>query len=209
MAASGDELLRRAVEGDTNAISALLKEYGPQVRRGVAGKIPGAFRSVLSEDDVMQVTYLEAYLGLEKRRFQAEEVSAFIGWLRQIADDNLKDALKELQRAKRPPPKRRITPKAGQESIVALVDLLGYTSTTPSRDAARGEMCEFMEKALRKLPPDHAKVIRLYDLENRPPEDVAAALGRSEGAMYMLRARAHERLKDHLGSSSKYFTRTA
>jgi RNA polymerase sigma factor (sigma-70 family) len=157
----------------------------------------------------MQVTYLEAYLGLDRRKFQAAGIGSFVAWLRQIAEDNLRDAIKELQRAKRPPADRRIAPKAGQESLVALVDLLGYTSTTPSRDAARGEASEFMENALRKLPPDHAKVVRMYDLDGCSPAEVAAAMGRSEGAMYMLRARAHDRLKSLLGSSSQFFTQAS
>jgi len=55
------------------------------------------------------------------------------------------------------------------------------------------------------LPPDYEKVVRLYDLQCKSAVEVAAELGRSEGAVYMLRARAHERLKQELGSSSQFF----
>jgi hypothetical protein len=36
--------------------------------------------------------------------------------------------------------------------------------------------------------------------------ELAAEMKRSEGAAYMLRARAHDRLKEILGSDSKFFS---
>ena len=51
--------------------------------------------------------------------------------------------------------------------------------------------------------------MRLYDLECQPPQQVAEALGRSVGAVHMLRARAHDRLRELLGSASKFFSDSA
>ncbi len=45
----------------------------------------------------------------------------------------------------------------------------------------------------------------MYDLEGRSVEDVAGALGRTPGAAYMLRARAHRWLREILGRSSDFF----
>ncbi len=59
---------------------------------------------------------------------------------------------------------------------------------------------------LAKLPPDYATVIRLYDLQGKPIAEVAADLGRSEGAVYMLRARTHDRLRELLPGESKFFS---
>jgi DNA-directed RNA polymerase specialized sigma24 family protein len=41
----------------------------------------------------------------------------------------------------------------------------------------------------------------MFDLEGRPVQQIASALQRSEGAVYMLRARAHDRLREILGFS--------
>jgi DNA-directed RNA polymerase specialized sigma24 family protein len=63
-----------------------------------------------------------------------------------------------------------------------------------------------MDEALAKLPADYAKVVRLYDLECKPMEDVSRELGRSPGACYMLRARAHDALREALGTASQFFS---
>ena len=65
---------------------------------------------------------------------------------------------------------------------------------------------EALEGALGALPPDYEKVVRMYDLEGKPVREVAAALKRSEGAVWMLRARAHERLKEIMGEAGKFFS---
>ena len=63
-----------------------------------------------------------------------------------------------------------------------------------------------LTEAIKKLPPDYATVIRLYDLEGRTGPRVAEAMSRSRGAIHMLRARAHDMLVSFLGSQSQYFT---
>ncbi|MEM7623975.1 MAG: sigma-70 family RNA polymerase sigma factor, partial [Planctomycetota bacterium] len=110
--------------------------------------------------------------------------------------------------AKRPNPRNRVQvqPQPGEDSFVALVEMLGTTESTPSRTAARSEYGQLIERALGTLPPDYERVVRLYDLEGRSASDVAEQLGRSQGAIYMLRARAHERLASALGSASRFFT---
>ncbi len=207
MAQSDDQMLADAVRGDRAALTALLQRYGPQVRRGLHGKLSAIWQSVLDEDDIMQVTYLEAYLRIE--RFTPAGVASFIAWLTRIAENNLRDAIKELERDKRPQPRQRVVAQSAEESFVALVDVLGVTTSTASRHVGRREICQHVEAAVRKLPPAYEKVIRLYDLEGRPANEVAEQVGRSVGAMYMLRARAHERLQEQLGSESQYFTRTS
>src|SRR5437868_1238158 len=97
-----DELLSRAVRGDLPALNNLLRTHGPRVRAGLNGKLERQWQSVLDLDDVMQVTYLEAFLRID--HFRSGQSAAFLTWLRQIAENNLRDAIKELKREKRPPP---------------------------------------------------------------------------------------------------------
>jgi DNA-directed RNA polymerase specialized sigma24 family protein len=123
--------------------------------------------------------------------------------------NTLRDAIKVLERKKRPDPARRVYAPAGDESYVALVDLLGETTTTPSRNVAAGEVGRIIRDMLDRLPADYASVIRLYDLEGQSAPDVAAAMGRSPGAVHMLRARAHDRLRSLLGTETSFFSRTA
>ncbi len=205
MAESDADLLTKAIAGDADALGRLLECHGPQVRQQL--RVHRKWQSVLSADDVIQVTYLEAFLRIG--HFTPHGEKSFRGWLRRIAENNLRDAIKELERVKRPQPQKRVEVPAGEDSTIALIELLGGTVTTPSRVAARREACHLMEKAIRSLPEDYQRVVQEHDLQGRSASDVASSMGRSRGAVFMLLARAHDRLKEALGSESKFFTNHA
>lgn len=200
-----ETLLTQAVEGDSAALATLLERHGPLVRAQL--RIDPKWTSVIDADDVMQVTYLEAFLQFS--RFTPQGVPAFVGWLRRIAENNLRDAVKEMEREKRPPPDRRISPSAYDESVSNFIGLLGITLTTASRVAATKEASSTLERVLSELPPDYGQVIRLYDLEGRPIAEVAKQMGRSAGAVHMLRNRAHDHLRERLGAETQFFSRGA
>lgn len=194
-------LLRQAREGSTEAIASLLQLHGPAVSRRL--EIDRRWRSVLDAEDVMQVTYLEAFL--QFGRFDPARGASFDAWLHQIARNNLLDAVRGLSRKRQPQPTRRVHAAAG-ESEAQLLACLGVTTTTPSRLAGRAESVELMARALARLPADYAAVVRLYDLEGLSIEQVASRMGRSFGAVHMLRARAHDALRGQLGTESNFFS---
>ena len=201
-----EALLGKAQAGDRGALVSLLESLAGPIRGRIEGRIPSAMRASIEADDVMQVTYLEAVCRLGQ--FKTGGVDGFRAWLSRIAENNLIDAVRALEAAKRPSPRQKVTRAGGRdESAIALIEQLSATGQgTPSRVAARGEAVRFMERALGALPADYEKVVRMYDLEGRPISEVAAELGRSEGAVYMLRARAHDRLQEAMGPASKFFT---
>lgn len=197
------ELVRRAVAGDENALAGLLRMHGPAVERSL--QIGEVYRSMIDTADVMQVTYLEAFLQID--RYDLTKGDQFEAWLRQIAQNNLRDAIRGLERQKQPPPRNRINPANRDESLVDLYDLLGHgTSATPSRDLRRNEVCGFLHRAIDALPERYGQVVRLYDIEGRSIAEVAQAVGKSPGAVHMLRARAHDRLRADIGNSSQFFS---
>jgi len=208
MAESGadldDSLFHRAAGRDADALRTLLKQYGPKVRDAMRGRIDARWRSMLDEDDLMQVTYLEAFLHIDQ--LAARDETAFVGWLIRIAQNALLDAVKGFERQKRPPPDRRVEAPANQSSCVALLALLGVTTTTPSRQAAEQEAGDAIYAVLRTLPEDYATVVRLVDLEGRSVAEVADQMKRSPGAVHMLRARAHARMLQSLGNASAFFS---
>lgn len=198
-----EELLASAVGGDCAALTALLRRHAAAIRRSLS--ISPQWQAVLDVDDVLQVTYLEVFLRIGE--FRPQGALAFLAWLRQIARNNLRDAIRGLQRDKRPPASRQVVPPQGDDSYVALYELVGATSATPSRAAMRQEARTALEVALAALPSDYAQVVQLYDLEGRSGSEVAAAMGRSRGAVVLLRMRAHDRLKQRLGSMSRFVSR--
>lgn len=191
-----DELVRRTMTGDEEALSLLLQRFSPPVLHRIREGIPARLRSMLDPEEVMQVTYLEVFLHFDQ--FTDRGPGAFLAWLTQLANNNLRDAMKELNREKRPDPSRRLQPPSAEDSCIALLDLVGYTTTTPSRHAVRNESRRLLEDAISRLPDDYQTALRLYDLECKSAADVAAAMGRSQGAVHMLRARGLERLREIL-----------
>lgn len=201
MSVSVDQL-RKAVDGDFDALTDLLRLHGPTVERTL--RIDKAWRAYLDPADVMQVTYIEAFRHI--REFDAARADRFESWLRQMAENNLRDAIRGLTRAKRGGAnagRAGVTDPDGNADIAAQ---LVATLSTPSRAVRRAEHGDQLAKALDRLPPDYARVVRLMDLESRPVGEVAAELGRSAGAVHMLRARAYDRLRELLGPPSAFLT---
>ena len=193
-----NELIRRAVAGDEEALVELLAAYGPQVERSLS--IERKWRTTLEPADVMQVTYLEAFLQIQ--HFDPRRPEPFSDWLRRIAENNLRDALRGLQRQKRPQPGNRVE----SDEETDLLAILGVVTTTPSRHAVRNERHGMLDAVLDSLPEDYGRVVRLYDLDGLPISEVSRRMGRSAGAIHMLRARAHGRFRELLGSQTQWFT---
>ena len=80
---------------------------------------------------------------------------------------------------------------------------------SPSRIVGAEEARLKLNEALARLPEAYARVIALYDLKRLPVQDVAKALDRSTGAVYMLRRRALDMLHEMLGPTSAFLTRKA
>lgn len=200
-----DVRIRAAVAGDVDAMTELLREHAPAVERSLS--IAREWRSVLEPADVMQVTYLEAFS--QVNRFDPDRREPFRAWLQRIAENNLRDAIRGLERQKRPQPANRIENPAEMDSASDLYTLLGVTTTTPSRHATRDELLGRLNAALDALPDDYGQVVRLYDLQSLPIAEVSQRMRRSAGAVHMLRARAHEHLRQLLGSEAGWFGSTA
>ncbi len=204
MAESDDPLLSSAIDGDEDALSVLLERHGPQVRRGLS--VSPKWQSIVDADDVMQVTYLEAFLRI--REFKPSGPGSFERWLRRIADNNLRDAIKEQECDKRPPAGQRVD-AVEATTYVDLVERLSGSGPTPSRAVAAREIVQCVDRALVELPEDYGRVLRLFELEGRSGPEVAEQMGRSHGAIKMLLARARERLTEQLGSGTRFFSGSA
>lgn len=198
------DVVVRAVGGDRAALTELFQRHGPRVWSALAGEIPHRWQSLLGRDDVLQQTYTDAFLCIGQ--LEARSEAGFGAWLVKLARRNLLDALRMLDAEKRGGGRQRVDVGAMGESCVILYEMLGGSSTTASREAALNEAQTELEKAVAALPELYQRVVRMYDLECRGIDEVAAALHRSPGAVFMLRARAHRRLAEAMGTVSRYLS---
>lgn len=190
-------LLERARGGDREALEALLARYDGAVRAALRGAIHPRFQPLLTLDDVMQQAYTDAFLAIQ--RFVGDEPAQLVAWLATLARRNLVDAVRLLEADKRAPGDGRVL---GGSHIAELAG-----GSTPSRIVGGQEASEALRSAVSRLPTIYRTVVEQVDLAGRGALDVAEELGRTRGAVYMLRARAHRMLAELLGSASRYFSR--
>jgi RNA polymerase sigma factor (sigma-70 family) len=206
------ELVGRARTGDEDAIGGLLCLHAADVRGVIGRALPRRRRSALSEDDVLQQTWVDAFcdfqafvatLPREGERPAAEDHAALGRWLVTLARRNLVDALRMLDAEKRGGRRGQV----GLDGV--LVARAGGASRRASRVAVRMEASGAVLAAVRGLPERYREVVMGYDLEGRSMAEVAERIGASRGAAYMLRARALRALRSALGSSSRLFPSSA
>jgi RNA polymerase sigma-70 factor (ECF subfamily) len=201
MIPSDEHLLPIAIAGDESALTTLLERHGVKVRIALEKSYRHRLKGELDLDDVMQVTYLEAFLRI--RDFVPGNPNAFQAWLKRIAENNVRDAIRKTDRVGAG---RFFGSSASRNGSVGGGFDPEASAGTPSRVAGRDEALRLLEAALAQLPDDYERVIRLYDLEGLSGPEVARVMGRSHGAIKMLVARARDRLGELLGSGSKYFS---
>lgn len=195
--------LQLARTGDDEALARLLQHFGPLIRAEL--DISPKWQAEVDADDVMQVTYLDVFLRIGS--CAALHEGAFKAWLLQIARNNLLDAIRGLEAERRPPPERRVRVDGDGDACAQLFELLGATTSTPSRVVSRAELKSLVDQGLERLPPDYARIIRLMDLDGCTGPQAAERTGRSRAAVHMLLGRARDRLRELLGTGTKFFSR--
>ncbi len=190
-------LVTKAIAGDREALGSILEQYAPQVRRTLEGRIDARWRSVLSEDDILQQTFADAFLGI--KRFQYHGSISFVAWLNTMARNNLNDAVKHLQSAKSGGKEARVSPSS-DESYHRLMHEIAAMTSTPSMKVARTENHAELHLAIKRLPASYAHVIQKYDLEGISADELAKEMGCSVGALHMRRSRALVMLGELLGT---------
>lgn len=190
------QLLRRAAEGDSEAVAQLLREFEPQLRQRLGPEMPCRLAGVLDLDDLLQETFVDVFLDIAD--FCPRQPESFDRWVTLIARNNLRNAIRNLTAKKRGGNHMHRPGPGPDDSYTSLLYMLSGTGSSPSRAVNAQEAKAALEAVLQRLPEVYRLVVRAMDLEDRTVAEVARALGRKEGAVFMLRARAHRMMRDLL-----------
>ena len=198
------QLAAKAKSGDRVALQQLMLMYSSQLSHHIAPKLPASVQRVISADDIVQQTFMQAFRDIEQ--FESRPDSSFFSWLKTIAEHRAQDAVKSLKRMKRGGDRVQLhrAPASQSRSYADLVDLLSVGSHTPSRSVAGHEAVHAVQNTIAQLPEDYRQAVQLRLLEGRSLEEVAEAMDRTPRAVQGLIDRAKKKMRADLGRLSLY-----
>ncbi len=200
-------LIKRAANGDAVAITLLLADSRQRLRDHLEKRIPSDLRRTIGADDLVQETQIKVFRHMGS--FVQRGDDSFYRWVATIALRQLRNAVKAQRTLKRGGGHHAAGSAVTSEgSIVALLDLMAGSEKSPSHNAARLEALDAVAEGLELLPADYREAVRLVYLEGRPVADAAQLMGRTPRAVHNLCHKAKELLREILGSSSRYLSRS-
>lgn len=137
---SSFELVRRAREGDSDAVDALCTRYLPRLRRWATGRVPASARSVLDTGDIVLEVLYKAIRQL--KRFEPRHDGSFQTYLRTAVLNRIRD----LVRMQRP-------------TAVTLDGEQPSPEPSPLEQAITAEGIDRYEAALARLRPEDRELI--------------------------------------------------
>ncbi len=187
-------LIEHARKSEPGALDRLLESYRNYLRLLARTGIDASLRGKADPSDLVQETLLKAHQSFDQFRGRTEAELAV--WLRQILTRNLTDLVRRYRKAA----SRRVSREQSLDDLLgksahALDHLLAGNGGSPSASAQRRELSVVLADALAQLSADHREVIVLRSLEELGWDEVARRMGRSEGAVRVLWARALKALR--------------
>jgi RNA polymerase sigma-70 factor, ECF subfamily len=173
-AQSDRELVRKTLAGDPHAFSLLHKRYYSRVFRHALFRC----RSGADAEDIAAETFVKAVHYLPQYRFQGDSL---LPWLFRIATNLVID---QGRRAHGQPPPLSLDGAA--DDVRALMENLQEEGPNPHELAERHETQALIRAAIATLPADQADVILMRFGGDLSLQEIALAMGRTEGAIKSL-----------------------
>lgn len=183
--------MERATRGDPRAVEELLERHLPTLMTYVRLHASPVVLARESCSDVVQSVCREVLGSAEHFEYRGE--APFRKWLFQKALSKLMHKRRYWLREKRDVSREQPIPDPGDAGDGAASEVAA-SFCTPSQIAIRREDLEQLERAFARLPDDYQRVITLSRMIGMSHAEIAAELGRAEGAVRVLLHRALVRL---------------
>jgi RNA polymerase sigma-70 factor (ECF subfamily) len=190
------ELLRRAGQGDPQALGELFARYSKRLRRMVQLRLDRRLQGRLDPSDVLQEAYLEFARSLAEY-LRNPQVPIFL-WVRLIAGRKLQALHRHHLGTQARDAGREVSLHCGalpQASSVSLAAQLLGRYASPSQEAVRAELQIHIQDALNSMDPIDREILALRHFEQLSNSETAQVLGLSEAAASNRFIRALKRLK--------------
>jgi len=188
-------LIDQAVGGDVAAQQELLCWYYDQLVSYIQTKLNKGERHRFDAEDIVQLAMLKVFSNIS--RFEAYGDGAFAGWLMHIADNTLTDERRKRMADKRSGqhPHVRDDWVNDDDSVHGIVERISDAYASPSVVAVNTEAIAAVRTAILDLPDVECDVIRMRYLDGLDYRTIAERLGRTEGAVRSIAARARHKLE--------------
>jgi len=166
-------LIQRAKAGDEAARNRLFGRYVPILSRWVHQRLPQSGRDTAETADLVQLTLMRAFANLDA--FETRGEGAFLGYLRQILLNAIRDETRRAAVRRAPRPVDESLPDAGPGPL--------------ERTIGRDTLARY-ETGLLRLTAAQREAILLKVECGYSTAEIAVAMGRTPDAARMLVARA-------------------
>src|SRR5262249_7429066 len=129
------------------------------------------------------------------RQFRGATEAELAGWLRRILARTLANRARDDRAQKRGWAREQSLDQLLGQSSQALERLLASEGHSPSESAHRRALGVALGDVLSRLGPEQREVVVLRHLEGLSWDEVAGRMGRTPGAVRMLRTRALKQLR--------------
>jgi RNA polymerase sigma-70 factor (ECF subfamily) len=198
MPAADESLIDRLRRRDVAALADFLQQQRLKLLAYIERNLGPAVRAKVEPDDVLQEVSVCAVKALPEADLSSRDP---FGWLCQLAEQRIIDAGRKFSAQKRAAGREvPLDAPAGGTDEGGLIDLLIASLTTPSEAFSREQKQARLLAALAQLPEDGREALRLRYAEGLPSKEIAARLGKSDGAVRVLLTRSLARLQQLLGA---------
>jgi RNA polymerase sigma-70 factor (ECF subfamily) len=196
-----NELVKRAVNGDLEAMGALLQYFRPYLRILASRQLDSAVNARVDPSDVVQQTCLEACRDVDA--FRGSSQAELVAWLRRILENNVSQSIQVHCVAQKRSVSREQLMGDTKNAKGNLADVSGGKSSSPSRRAMRGELAVRVATEIERLPDDQREAVRLRHLEGWSLAQLARHFDRTESAVAGLIKRGLRALRLQLADVAK------
>jgi len=183
------ELVRKAQDGDKEALNRLFDRYYERVRRSVRVRLSRGLRNRLDSGDILQQVFAKAFQKFDQ--FEMRNEGALLNWLSEIAVGQICDESDKSKAAKRKHEGGMLSVHGDEDAEQDNGVQLEGAVTGPLDGAQKRESLSAVDACLFALPEHYREVIVLRDYDGMEWKDIARKLGKNtDSAARELHSRA-------------------
>lgn len=193
---SDDEqiLAERVRAHEVAALAAYLNLKRKPLSAYIQRELGVALQRKVEVDDIFQEVSVEAVRSLPEANFDHREV---FSWLCQLAERRIIDAHRHYFGAQKRDAGREVAlgSPGGDSPQAAIINLLVVSMTTATEALSRNQKELHLLAALEKLPVEQRDALRMRYVEGLPSKEIAAKLGKTDGAIRVILTRSLAQLQ--------------